>query len=104
MKGSMRSLKSVSWSFLVVTGLAIASFAQDATPASPDPASAPATVTQLPAPNTALAPSSFDQVMDRVIEREHFFVAQMKHAHPLVETYIQDMKADKEMGAVPASD
>lgn len=47
---------------------------------------------------------SFDQVIDRMIEREHFFVAQMRHMHPMVETYIQNMKADKEFGEVPVSD
>ncbi len=47
---------------------------------------------------------SVDQVLDRVIEREHFFVAQMRQMHPLVETYIQNMKPDKEFGEVPVSD
>jgi hypothetical protein len=28
----------------------------------------------------------------------------MRHLHPLVETYIQDMKTDKELGEVPISD
>jgi len=49
--------------------------------------------------------ASFDQVIDRAIEREHFFMAQMKQLHPLVETYIQNLKEDKELGApVPSSD
>src|SRR2546429_8863192 len=48
--------------------------------------------------------SSFDQVIDKVVEREHFFTAQMRHLHPLVETYIQNLKSDKELGMVPASD
>ena len=39
-----------------------------------------------------------------MVEREHFFIAQMKHMHPLVETYIQNMKNDKELGEVPISD
>ncbi len=64
----------------------------------------PATVTQIPAPSSAPAPGSFDQVLDRIVEREHFFVAQMKHAHPLVETYIQNLKSDKELGAIPTND
>ena len=51
------------------------------------------------------AASSFDQVIDRTIEREHFFIAQMKQLHPLVETYLQNMKEDKELNApVPVSD
>ena len=49
--------------------------------------------------------NSFDQVVDRAIEREHFFMAQMKQLHPLVETYLQNLKEDKDLGApVPVSD
>jgi len=49
--------------------------------------------------------NSFDQVVDRAVEREHFFMAQMKQLHPLVETYIQNLKEDKDLDApVPASD
>jgi hypothetical protein len=49
--------------------------------------------------------NSFDQVIDRTIEREHFFMAQMKQLHPLVETYIQNLKEDKDLdAAVPTSD
>jgi Peptidase family M48 len=44
------------------------------------------------------APGSFDQVVDRAIEREHFFIAQMKRLHPLVETYLQNLKQDKDLG------
>jgi hypothetical protein len=43
-------------------------------------------------------------VVDRVVEREHFFVAQMRHMHPLVETYIQNLKDDRDNNVVPASD
>src|SRR5208283_2179960 len=53
----------------------------------------------------AAAAATFDQVIDRAVEREHFFVAQMKQLHPLVETYLQNLKEDKDLGAsVPASD
>src|SRR5208282_1635860 len=49
--------------------------------------------------------ASFDQVIDRAIEREHFFMAQMKQLHPLVETYIQNLKENKDLDdPVPASD
>ena len=59
-------------------------------------------------PSPLASPSStqppFDQVLDRIIERERAFNTQMRQMHPLVETYIQNLKADKEMGAVPISD
>jgi hypothetical protein len=49
-------------------------------------------------------PASFDQVLDKIAEREHFFTAQMRHLHPLVETYIQNLKSDRELGMVPVND
>jgi hypothetical protein len=101
----MRSLKTVWFPlftvFAVVSGLA----AQNAaSPGSDTDTTTPATVTQLPAATAQATPTSFDQVIDRVVEREHFFVAQMRHMHPLVETYIQNMKPDKEMGTIPVGD
>src|ERR1700751_5988868 len=90
MKGSMRSLKIVWFPVLLVSCFVSAA--------------RPATMTQLPAAMSSAAPTSFDQVIDRITEREHFFVAQMRHMHPLIETYIQKMKSDKELGAVPVAD
>ena len=101
----MRSLKAVGFPLLLVVCLVPSLIAQETGPAaSGSDNAAPATLIQLPAANTAIAPSSFDQVIDRIVEREHFFVAQMRHMHPLAETYIQNMKADKELGAVPVGD
>lgn len=101
----MRSLKAVGFPLLLVVCLVPSLVAQETSPAaSGSDNAAPATLIQLPAANTAIAPSSFDQVIDRIVEREHFFVAQMRHMHPLAETYIQNMKADKELGAVPVGD
>jgi hypothetical protein len=65
--------------------------------ASPAPAQSEATL----APRT---PASFDEVMDRVIEREHLFTAQMRHLHPMVETYIQDLKTDGSGSTEPVKD
>ncbi len=53
---------------------------------------------------TASQPVSFDQVMDRVMEREAQFVTTMRGYRPMVETYIQNLQPDKELGAVPKSD
>jgi hypothetical protein len=99
----MRSLKIVWFPVLLVSCFVSGVTAQTAQNSDPDPAR-PATMTQLPAAMRAAAPTSFDQVIDRITEREHFFVAQMRHMHPLIETYIQKMKSDKELGAVPVAD
>jgi hypothetical protein len=101
----MRSLKAVGFPLLLVSCLVSMLAAQEASaPGSGTDNPPAATITPLPAPTSPAAPASFDQVLDRVVEREHFFVAQMRHMHPLVETYIQNMKSDKEMGAVPVGD
>lgn len=48
--------------------------------------------------------ASFDQVIDRVMEREAQFNKNLRSYNPIVETYIQNMRPDKELGSVPASD
>jgi hypothetical protein len=50
------------------------------------------------------APASFNEVMERVIQKEHLFLAQMRHMRPMVETYLQDLKSDSEGKAVPVKD
>jgi hypothetical protein len=71
-------------------------------PTTPDPQLSTRDTT---AQHASAAAASFDQVVDRAIEREHFFMAQMKPLHPLVETYLQNLKEDKELDApAPVSD
>jgi len=55
-------------------------------------------------PTSTASSEAFNQVVDRVVEREHSFVAQMRHLHPLVETYIQNLKNDHDHNVVPTSD
>ncbi len=97
--GSPRTAFLSCFAFLL---LSICAVGQDSDSKSvPLPSQGSATP-QLSVPPPSAA--SFDQVIDKVVEREHFFTAQMRHLHPLVETYIQNLKSDKELGMVPASD
>jgi len=52
-------------------------------------------------PSAAL---TLNDVMDRVVQREHYFIAQMRHMHPLVETYLQDLKSDSNGNPTPIKD
>jgi hypothetical protein len=81
---------------LVLVFSSLLVFAQDPNIATPLPRSAPAN-----APVSGALSSN--DIIDRVIEREHFFMAQMRHLHPLVETYIQNLKPG-DGKVVPASD
>jgi hypothetical protein len=56
-----------------------------------------------PAP-PADQPRTMDQAVDRIISNEQRLYGQMRNYQPLVETYIQNLKADKDLGEVPAGD
>jgi hypothetical protein len=50
------------------------------------------------------APTTMDQVVDRTIVREHALMDVLKSRTPLVETYLQNLKPDPQLGAVPKED
>jgi hypothetical protein len=54
--------------------------------------------------NQALPVTTVNQAIDRIIAREHDEIATIRRYNPIVETYIQDMKPDKEMGSIPVRD
>jgi hypothetical protein len=59
----------------------------------------------LPGWAAAQAPaSSLDQAADRIAAREQQEVQMLRKYTPIMETYIQDMRPDKELGAVPKKD
>ena len=95
----LRSAFSALFVLLVVAAWAPAQGGNSTGSVSPvrDQGSTQPSVPPLPA-------ASFNQVIDRMVAREHFFTAQMRHMHPLAETYIQNFKSDKEIGEAPASD
>src|SRR5580700_324535 len=66
------------------------------------PAAAPAQAIALPAP--AAAPTTMDQVVDLFIEREHGLIKVLTTRTPVVETYLQNLVADPQLGPVPSAD
>jgi hypothetical protein len=80
--------------------------APTAQPAASQPANpAPAQSAAVPSTSTAAAPpTTMDQVVDRAIEREHALMDMLKARTPLVETYLQNLKPDPQLGAVPSQD
>ncbi|HTZ99043.1 MAG TPA: hypothetical protein VMB02_01855 [Candidatus Aquilonibacter sp.] len=57
-----------------------------------------------PSTSTAGPVTTVDQAIDRIIAREHDEVAAIRRYNPIVETYVQDMKPDADMGIVPMKD
>ena len=70
--------------------------------AAAQPAGAPAQAVALPAP--APAPTTMDQVVDLFIEREHGLIKMLTNRTPVVETYLQNLVADPQLGPVPSGD
>ncbi|MFZ0639813.1 MAG: hypothetical protein WA020_03440 [Candidatus Acidiferrales bacterium] len=48
--------------------------------------------------------TTVEQVVAAIMAREHQEVATLRHYSPIVETYIQDMRWDAQLGAVPEKD
>jgi hypothetical protein len=82
------------------------------TPAVPQSAAAPASSSQTGAPAAATPappspepqPTTMDQVVDRFIEREHGLMKALANRTPVVETYLQNLAADPQLGPVPSED
>lgn len=49
-------------------------------------------------------PKTMDEVIDRITANENALVNRLKQYQPLVETYVQELKPDKELGPVPGGD
>ena len=73
--------------------------AQSAQPAAADAQQAAAAQ---PAP--APVPTTMDQVVNLFIEREHSLIKMLQTRTPVVETYLQNLAADPQLGAVPSAD
>ena len=76
--------------------------AQPAQTQAAQPAAAQAGTIAPPAP--APAPTTMDQVVTLFIEREHGLIKALANRTPVVETYLQNLTADPQLGPVPSAD
>jgi len=92
--------------WFVVLAVSTCGFAQNSPSAAGGSGlNAEASVSTVPAQaETAPPPATLNDVIDRVVQREHYFMAQMRHLHPLVETYLQNLKNDPTGNPEPAKD
>ena len=90
----MRISQVGSVSFILFLAGALPALAQVQSSTGSQPAVIEAAPSQQGEGSRSPAPTSFNEVMDRVVQREHFFLAQMRHLHPMVETYLQNLKTD----------
>ena len=99
---------SRSGSLLVlILGCVLGVNAQDSPTAAAPPVSSGTDASVEPAQSAASLPAAaltLNEVLDHVVQREHLFMAQMRHMHPLVETYLQDLKNDQAGNPIPVKD
>jgi len=109
----MRILRPFLLSLFLFLASGFLAAAQDSTPSTSPSVDPPATGSPAPgsevtkqAPATAAPPSptSLNDVLDRVVQREHLFLAQMRHMRPMLETYLQYLKNDSEGNTSPVKD
>jgi len=104
----MRSVGRFSVLVLIVFSCVSQVLSQDSPASAAQPAADPAApAATAPAQSAAAMPAAattFNDVLDHVVQREHLFIAQMRHMHPMVETYVQDLKNDKAGDASPVND
>jgi hypothetical protein len=101
----MRILQVGSLSLFLWLVCSLLALSQNSASPAPPTAATGAAPAASGAGHLASAPAaSFNDVIDRTVEREHLFLAQMRHMHPMVETYLQDLKNDKDGHTYPSND
>jgi len=115
-------MRTSKWMFtaalLVSVSTAAQQTADNQSSAQPNAAPAPSVQTSVPSagsqatagtapaptPSALPQPTTMDQVVDRFIEREHGLMKALATRTPVVETYLQNLTADPQLGPVPSED
>ena len=114
-------MRTSKWMFTAALLVSVSAAAQQPadsqSPAQPSPTAAtqaaPSQSSQVqsqqatapaPTPSALPQPTTMDQVVDRFIEREHGLMKALATRTPVVETYLQNLSADPQLGPVPSED
>src|SRR5712664_288099 len=107
----MRVMRTLNCMVLALLVLTIGAVAQQSAPAPetqpPVSTSQPAAAQPAAAPAAPIAqatPVTMDQVVDRFIEREKGLIKMLSARTPVVETYLQNLTQDTQLGPVPSND
>ena len=109
----MRTWKAILIAALLASMSAAAQQAADTQPSAQSPAPdatqtaqpqpvAPSTTTQASA--ALPAPTTMEEVVNLFIEREHGLIKMLATRTPVVETYLQNLTSDAQLGSVPSGD
>jgi hypothetical protein len=100
----MRTSKWIFTAALLVSVSAAQQASDSQSSAPPQASQSQASTAPAPTPSTLPQPTTMDQVVDRFIEREHGLMKALSSRTPVVETYLQNLTADPQLGPVPSAD
>ncbi|MGA7849021.1 MAG: M48 family metalloprotease [Terriglobales bacterium] len=109
-KGMNKFMNTMNWMILALLTLTMTAVAQQSAsaPQNPQPVAAtqPAQTASQPsqAQSSLAPPTTMDQVVDRVIMREQDLVKFLSPRTPIVETYLQNLTQDPQLGPIPQDD
>src|SRR6202162_2799349 len=108
MRVMWKVMRNVNWLVLALLAMTIASVAQQsaAVPQNAQAVSAtqPGQAQSGPAQTNPAPPATMAQVVDRVIAREQGLIKFLSARTPIVETYLQDLAQDPQLGPIPQDD
>jgi hypothetical protein len=106
----MSNISNMKWMILALLAMTMTAAAQQSVSVPQNPQPTPATqpgqaVAQPGQAQTNLAPpTTMDQVVDRVILREKDLIKFLSPRTPIVETYLQNLTQDPQLGPIPQDD
>jgi hypothetical protein len=99
---------NMNWLVLGLLAMTMTAGAQQPASAPQNPQAVSATQTgqtlSSPAQTNLATPATMAQVVDRVIAREQGLIKFLSTRTPIVETYLQDLKQDTQLGPIPQDD
>lgn len=98
-------MRTMNWMVLALLAVVMTAVAQQSASApSTSQAGNTAQAAPIQAQSTLAAPTTMDQVVDRTIMREKELIKFLAPRTPIVETYLQNLTQDPQLGPVPQSD
>ncbi len=91
-------MRTIKWMIVALAVVTMTAVAQQAAPAPQNPQPAASQI----APQGP--PTTMDQVVDRVVAREKDLIKMLAPRTPLVETYLQNLQQDPQLGPIPQDD
>jgi hypothetical protein len=96
-------ISNLNWMILALLAVVMPVMAQQSASAPQNPQPVSATQTSQ-TPPTLAPPATMDQVVDRVILREKDLIKFLGPRTPVVETYLQNLTQDPQLGPIPQDD